>query len=275
MGQPRILVDTFINPRIYGLHVLSASENSDNAPLVGAARRSTYDGWTSVTANLDAWLKSRNGTPRPADMIVLDRGHNLAGKTVKAQCSDDDFVSPAQDAFSGALPTYSSTGALTDDFGVLTPEGAWLKRYNERLAYDWRAFVPAMGAGLKPLVTGLWIGMSWGPGYADRPFAPGITELVVEEQESDLGWRGRGKGTRRRTGVMHLSFTTPFDAETAAPHLEQLARGRAFWIIPDDARAETSFLAVIPRGMFGLVLEPRYFYEKLDIPYSELDPSDA
>ena len=272
MGAPCLLVDNYFSSRIYSGHTLSALENSSDAPLVGAARRSTYDAYQSATPNADAWVKSRNAVTRYADMVVVERGHNQGGKTVKVQCSDDDFATPAQEPFTGITPTAAGTGSLDDALGVRTWEGAWLKRFSPRAAYDWRYFVPAMGAGLKPLVPGLWIGLSWRPGYADRPFAPGVTELIVEEMHSDRGWLGRGKATPRRTGVLHFSFGTMLDAEAADWHVQQIARGRAFWIIPDDERADLAFLAVLPKGNVGMVLEPRWFYPKLDLPYVELDP---
>jgi len=273
MGLPCLLVDNHFNSRIYPGHTLSAAENSTDAPLVGAARRSTYDAYISATANLDAWLKSRNGVTRVADMVVVERGHNQGGKTVKVQCCDDDFVSAPQDAFNSVTPSSPGVGDVDDALGVRTWEGVWLKRFSPRSAYDWRYFVPALGAGLTCIVPGLWIGQCWQPGYVDRPLAPGVTELIVEETESDQGWVGRGKATRRRQGVLHFSFATLFDAEQAVWHLDQYAAGRRMWVIADDERADDAFLAVLPKGLVGMQLEPRWFYPKLDLPYLEADPN--
>jgi len=273
MGQPCLLVDNFFNARIYAGHTLSAAENSTDAPLVGAARRSTYDAYQSTTPNLDAWLKSRNGVTRYADMVAVDRGHNQGGKTVKVQCSDDDFVSPAQDAFNSLTPSTPGAGSLDDALGVRTAEGAWLKRFSGRGAADWRHFVGAMGAGIRCLVPGLWIGLCWRPGFVNRPHAPGATRLVVERSESDQGWTGMGKAVRRRQGVLHFAFTTLFDAEQAVWHLDQYAAGRRMWVIADDERADDAFLAVIPDELVGMNLESSYFYPKLDLPYVEADPN--
>lgn len=273
MGLPCLLVDNFFNTRIYSGHTLSAAENSTDAPLVGAARRSTYDAYQSTTPNLDAWLKSRCGVTRYADMVVVDRGHNQAGKTVKMQCCDDDFAGTPQDAVNTLTPTAAGAGSLDDALGVRTAEGAFLKRFSPRAAADWRYFVGAMGAGLVCTVPGLWIGQCWRPAYVDRPLAIGATELVVEELESDQGWLGRGRATRRRQGVLHFSFGTMFEAEQAVWHLDQYAAGRRMWVIADDARAEDAFLAVLPKGLVGMNLEPRWFYPKLDLPYLESDPN--
>lgn len=273
MGLPCLMVDNFFNARIYAGHTLSAAENSTDAPLVGAARRSTYDAYVSLTTNTDAWLKSRNGVTRFADMVVVDRGHNQAGKVVKVQCCDDDFVSTPQDAFNSITPTSAGAGSLDDALGVRTAEGTWLKRFTGRAAADWRYFVGAMGAGLVCTVPGLWIGQCWRPGYVDRPLAIGMTELVVEEMESDQGWLGRGKAVPRRQGILHFSFPTLFDAEQAVWHLGQYAAGRRMWVIADDERAEDAFLAVLPKGLVGMNLDPHWFYPKLDLPYLEADPN--
>lgn len=275
MGLPCLLVDSFFNTRIpaYAGHTLTAAENSTDAPLVGAARRSTYDAYTSTTANLDAWLKSRCAVPRVADMVAVDRGHNQPGKTVKVQCCDDDFVSTPQDAFNSLTPTTPGAGSLDDALGVRTNEGAFLKRFSPRSAADWRYFVGAMGAGIRCTVPGLWVGQCWRPGYVDRPLAQGATRLIVERTESDQGWTGMGKAVRRRQGTLHFSFATLWDAEQAAWHLDQYASGRRMWVIADDERADDAFLAVIPAELVGMNLEPRYFYPKLDLPYVEADPN--
>lgn len=275
MGSPAILVENFYSLRQNSSHTLSASENSSNAVFVGASRRSVYDAYTSATSNLDAWLRALCDRLRTANMVVVDRGHNVAGKTVNVQLSADAFITNTETAFTGAVPSTTGAGSLDDDFGVLTPEGSWLKRFNPRYSLDWRVFIPAMGASLKPIVTGLWLGQCWTPGDPWRPHAPQVTELVVQETESDLGWIGRGKSTPRKAGFLHFKFLTLFNAELAAQHLEHIAKGRAFWIIPDDARADQAFLAVIPKTSIGLVLEQNYFYPSLDLPYIEYDPQEV
>lgn len=272
MGDARILVDNFFNPRIYSGHVLSSNENTENTPLVGASRRSTFDAWSPTSLNADAWNKSVNDRLRQADMIVIDRGHNLATETVKAQASEDDYVTAPQDAFNGALPTYSAAAALTDALGAVTPEGAWLKRFDSRGGTAWRALYVQMGAGLKPIIPGLWIGLSWSPGQPWRPHSPDRTELVVEETQSDRGWIARGAATARKTGVLHFKFANLLDAERADWHIQQMTAGRPFWVIADEERGDKAFLAVLPKEVVGTVLEPSYYYHGLDLPYVELNP---
>lgn len=274
MGQPRLLLDNFFNTRIYSGHVLSAAENSTDAPLVGAARRSTYDAYQSTTPNLEAWVKSRCGVTRLADMVVVERGHNQGGKVVKVQCSDDDFTLSTQDAFNSITPSTPGIGALTDALGVRTNEGAWVKAFGARAAADWRYDVPALGSGIRCLVPGLWIGLSWAPGGARLPFAPSITELVVEETQSDQGWTGRGKATRRRTGTLRFRFASLFDADLASWHVLQYQRGRPMWIIPDDERADEAFLAICPGSAMGFEhTAEAWMYPMLELPYRELDPA--
>ena len=273
MGSARLLVDNVFNLRIYNAHTLSALESTDSAGLVGAGRRTTYDAYTSVTTNSEAWVRAQCDRVRGCDMIVWDRGHNVAGKTVKAQLSSDGFSANIEDAFNGALPTMMASGSITDAYGVLTPEGAWLKLFSERGSADWRCDIPAMGASLKPVIPGLWIGHSYSPGQPFRPYGPGVTELIVDETESDFGWRGRGRPTRRRAGTIHFKFANPWDAEQADWHVQRIAEGRPFWIVPDDDRAEQSFLAVLPKALVGMVVDIQQFYPVLDLPYQELDPT--
>lgn len=274
MGKARLLVDNFFNPRIYAAHTLSSNENSDNTAAVAAGRRSSFDAWVPNTLNADAWNKARAETSRVADMVVLDQPHNFAGKSFRAQVSDDDFgTGNVQNAFIGNLPVATGAGVLTDQFGVLTPSGAWLKRYDPRAGYDWRAYYVAMGAGLKPSVPGLWIGLSYAPGEPRRPHTPaGMSELIVEETESNLGWRGAGKAATRRQGTMRFQFATLDDAEQGEWHLARIAERRPFWLIADEDRADLAVLAVLPRGLVGMLLEPNYFYPELTIPWVELDP---
>lgn len=270
----RLLVDNLFSPRIYPLHVLSSNENSDLTASVAAARRSVHDAWSPNTTNADAWNKSRNDQQRAADMIVLDRT-NMTGEIVKAQFSDDDFVSSPQDGFNGTLPTFTAAGALTDQFGVLTTEGSWLKRFDLRWANDVRAYYVAMGAGLKPIVPGLWIGLSWSPGEIHLPFDR-RTELLVEETHSDRGWLGSGQPVNRRGGVLRFRFASLIAAENAVWHIDQMAARRPFWVIPDEAQAQDAFLAVIPKGSFGLEhANPHWMYPELAIPYTELNPRGA
>lgn len=251
---------------------MSAAEATTDAPLVGAGRRSVYDAYNSVTTNTDAWLKARCGIPRMADMVVVERDHNQGGKTVKAQVSNDDYTLSSEDAFNGLTPSSAGAGSLDDALGVRTWEGAWLKRFNPRAGQDWRYFVGAMGAGLVATVPGLWIGLSWRPGFVDRPFGPGIRALVVQEMQSDQGWIGRGKAVPRRQGILHFSFPSIFDGELALQHLELYTSNRRMWIIPDDERAEDAFLAIVPPEAVGESLNASKFYPQLDLPYLEVDP---
>lgn len=272
MGSPALLVDNLINTRQYTGHTVTALENSTDAPLVAAGRRSTYDAYNSITTNSEAWIKVACGVPRSADMCVVERGNNQGGKTAKVQCSDDDFTT-IQDAFNGVTPSGAGAGSLDDAYGVRTPEGVWLKRFSYRSANSWRYDVPALGSGIVATIPGLWIGTSWRPSFVDRPLGIRATRLIVEETQSDQGWIGRGKGVRRREGVLHFTFASMFDAESAVWHLDQYTMGRRMWVIADDERADDAFLAIAPSDLIGQRLDPSYFFPKLDLPYLEADPN--
>lgn len=274
MGSPCLLVDNIFNTRIpaYVGHTISALENSTDAPLVNAGRRSTYDAYSSVTTNSEAWIKARCGATRYCDMVVVERGHNQGGKTAKVQVCDDDFATTPQDAFNSITPSSPGAGKLDDALGVRSWEGAFLKRFSGRSGQDWRYDIPALGSGIVATIPGLWIGQCWRPDYVDRPLAIGATRLIVSETQSDAGWIGRGRAVRRREGVLHFTFGTLFDAENAVWHLDQYLSGRRMWVVADDERAEDAFLAIVPAELVGQRIEPNWFYPKLDLPYVEADP---
>jgi len=235
-------------------HTISAEEAADGyaADKVANGRRSAQDYWTPTTANSATWIKATCDTVRAANYIALDRGHNLAGKTVALEVSSDDFTT-YETVFSVVLPSATAPGALDDALGVRTEEGAWLKRFDVRAGTGWRLSIAAMGAGLKPQVVGLWVGLCWQPTRGlTLPVAPGRGESVAELVESLMGWQGRGRTTRRQTGTLTLKLDSEIEAEVAEYHLEgHFAANRPLWLVYDQRRADKARLVLPAAEPFG------------------------
>jgi hypothetical protein len=282
MGQTVVLSDNLYNVRIYPLHVVSAEEEPAGfeAFRVASGRRSGLSYATATTANSDWWVRVVCDRLRSANVLVLDRGHNLATEAIKLQWSPDNVawsdvvnVTALPSAPGGTLDaTYGTAGV----WGVVTEEGAWVVRFPTTASVYWRFFSTAMGANLKPVVPGLWLGLALQTQALTRPVARNAHQLIGESQESDLGWQGFAKRTPRREGTLPLRFLTLGEAELARLHLEgQYGRGRPTWIIPDDANATDAFCAVCPAGGIGIVQSREWFYGNIDLPYSEHEPAEV
>ena len=216
--RPVFLVDNVFNPVHYPTVTLSGNEEATGfeAEMFSTLRRE--DHWSPTTFNADAWLKARHSAPRTFDMICL-WVHNLLGEAYKFQVSDDDF-STIQTVVDITIPTGPGTGSPDDALGVVTEDLMWIKRVTPRIAHDFRHFVPAMGSNQKPELAGI-VGLSYSPAQYDYPFAQNTTSLMVEEQVSDHGVRGRSSITNARQGAITIKNRTDFDYEMARFHFEQ------------------------------------------------------
>jgi hypothetical protein len=278
MGAPLVFAENLFSTVQFPSHVLAANETATGheAFRVADGRRSSLDYWTPTTANNEATLKVTCDRVRAANCLFFDRGHNLAGKTVHLEHSQDDFTTYAS-AFSGALPTATAPGALTDSLGVRTEEGAWGYRFSLRAAKYWRIRIPAMGTGLAPKLVGVWLGTVLDLAGLTLPVAPGSHRLVAPVHRSDVGWMARGRAVQQRDGVLTVRFTTLFDDELARYHLEgHYGAGRPMWVIHDSDEADRAFLAIRPEGsVIGTRRDARYFFPQAEIPYEEHEPVAA
>lgn len=258
MDRPVLFGENWFSQAQFPLHTITADEEPAGKEAFRCAdgRRSSLDYATATTANDPWWLKAACDRTRAANMVALDRGHNLAGKQIKLEFSDDDFGT-IQTAVDVVLPSVTATGSLDDALGVRTEEGAWLMRFPTRAAKACRLFVPAMGVGLKPQIVGLWAGLSYSPAHLYRPSAPDTDFLIVEETILSTGWVGRGKPGYRRQGTISLRMQDWFEYELARYHLQFVfGRSRPTWIIHDEDQADRAVLADRPGNTeLGLVRE--------------------
>lgn len=274
MGEPLLLVENHLSVAEFPFHVLQGYEGgvaqtAQQEFRVADGRRSPYDAWSGVGTNTEYILKNTMDRTRAANAVFLDRGY-VCPRLIY-EVSDDDFGT-TQTVFDITLPTISSTGSVDDSMGVRTEEGCWLKRFPVRSARYERFRIPPMGAGLKPSIVGLKVGLAWAPGALRRPFAPDRNALMVQEVSSDSGWLGRGRATPRREGVMNFKMTTEYDYALGRYHISLFDAGKSIIIIPDTEQAERAFAAVRLQPAHGLGRDPDYFYEQGELPYVEWEP---
>lgn len=273
MSRGAVLVENFFSRIMFPGHTVAADEEAGGheAFRIANGRRSAFDYYESITTNAQRIIKITADRQRMANGFALDRGHNLAGKQILLECSDDDFGT-IQVVFDITVPTVIGTGTLDGALGSRTEEGAWLIRFSTRSATYWRLRIPAMGTGLKPKIVGAWLG-TWYGFTPDFPVAPDADELVIEETMSDLAWRGTGIAARPRTDALHIQLTSLFEYELARYHLhEQFGRRRPMWIVHDDASAEQALLAIRPSGTAGFQRSTQWYYHRADIAYQEHEP---
>lgn len=277
MAKPIFCSENFFNTVQFTGHTVSASEEptGNEAFRVGTARRSSRNYATATTANTAWWVKARCDRVRLADFLALDRGHNLDGKQVILQGSNDNFVTK-ENIVTATLP--SSVYAPSDLRilpGTKTEEGAWLFRFDTRAYRDWRLYVPAMGAGLRPRIVGLYVGLSWEPTFLQAlPFSFGGRQLSYTEVESDTAWVGASRAAQRFETTIALQLESWQEYDLARLHVEtQIWRHRPTWYVADQARAERAWLARAPRGTYRFEQAKGWGFMQTSFPLVEHEPA--
>ena len=260
MAKPRLLVKNFFNVLAYDENVVSANEEgaANPASRVGRGSRNPSNYWTPTTDNAAAWIQVRNldggsGVDRSADMIVIDRVHNLGGETVTLYKSDTGaFGGEEVSVFAATVPTTPDTDAdLAAANGVLTAEGAWLKSFAATSEEYWRLSIPAMGADLKPEIGGIYLGPSWNfAQHEDLPFQDETYEASWPERTLASLWVGAGEPRSRRILEMTLRLQNAAEYSNYRDHiLDHYRKRRPMWVVHDQTNnAERGALFVLPSG---------------------------
>lgn len=283
LGLPAFLVDNLLSIAQYPNLSLVGNEElaGFEAYHVADGRRSGLDYWSSITPNNPATLTWSDGRVRGADMIVLERGHNLGGVTISLLCSNDSWGT-SEIVFTATIPTVSTPGGELDAVnGVVTEEGVWLKRFPFHSALAWRLSIPALGIGVLPIVVGVTVGKSWSPQPSaagtvmfNLPEAPDADDLKVSEQESEAGWVGRGIIAPRKGGVITIKLLTTFDYDIARLNWGALygSQGAPGFVVFDDSQSEQAFCIERPVDRHGFGRQQSWFYNQARIPYREREP---
>ncbi len=266
MAGPLLLVENLYNQRAFPGHFVTAADavtalevSGHEGFRVATGRRSGIAPCTFVTVNHDQAILVACNRIRSANCLFLDRGHNLAGKPVSLQTSQDNVTWAT--VWTITIPTATVTNTITDTaYGVVTEEGAWGVRFPRADAIWWRLFIPAMGAGLVPVVVGLTLGTCWEPGFFLNPWGEDQDEASYTATASEWGWVGRGPVANVRTGQLGLRLATDEAYELARYHLQgHYGHGRPMWVVYDQAQADRSGLFIRPPGRLGFNFEGAWF----------------
>lgn len=271
MQTPVFCTDNLFDDLLYTGHTVTANEEGTEAWHVANNRRSPSDYWTPVTANNDAWVEVACDRVRSADFIAIDRGHNLAGKTITLATSPDDVTYTT--VLSVAVPS-----AAVDDTalsaGAYTEEGAWVRSFTSASARYWRLTVSA-AASYTPRIVGLWLGAMWDVGtYHDRPHDEDASVGAWTAEQNEHGWSAYTTTAAVRQGQLSLRLMSDAAYDTAArDFLAQYRRGRPAWYVPDPDRAERAFLLKCPQGAAVTApYESGWGYRTVRLPYVEHQP---
>ena len=279
MAGPRFLAENFFNLDQFAQHTLTAEEETtgNEAWRVGAGRRvggTIRNYWTPTTANSTTWIECKCDRARAFDMLVIDRGHNLAGKTVKLEISDDNFTTTTE-IFSVVIPSnVYSNSRLSDTPGVKTTEGAFAISFPFHVSLYQRVFVNAMGAGLLPLIPGLYLGKSFSPTNAPpRSWDDEPTKLIYDTIISDTLWSSSSRKNKRREAAVTMKMSSAAEQDQARYHFRSLyQRGDLMWYVPDTDNAERAWLAEAPQGVDSQAYPTDYTRRIVSVAMVEYNP---
>jgi hypothetical protein len=269
----RFLVLNYFNRVQFPGHGVTATENAADAWKVGALRRSSTHYYTSATPHVAIRIAVDCGSAKPADLLVIDRVHNLDGVPgIKLQYSTDNWVT-ANDVFTFTFPSTRSPDNTSLSTGARTPEGAYVRSFNPVSARYWGLLIPAM-AGFRPRIGGLYLGPSWRPPAISRPVGEDDQAPLAEVITTPWGWEGRTLTVPRRSGTLRIELIDEASYLEAAIHIRDEYVRRPMWIIVDEAKAERAFLARWPIGVrAGFATPADYPYRVIELPYEEYEPA--
>lgn len=276
MGAPRLLADHLGDVNLYPKGVVT--DQSGTIGPVGfeawhafSCRRSAFAYWQPGTPNAIAYLQVQHEQLRGADMLVLDRGHNLAGFPVQLQGSNDG--SSFATLVNATIPT-ATGGLLTGANGCLTEEGAWVIAFTFGAFAYWRFNIPAMGSGLQPNVAGLQFGMSYQPLALYRPYSEHSTQFSAQEVVTPAGWRGRGQRAFVGSATLNLrADVDDFEYLRARFTIEEVfGAGRPMWVVQDQERPTEAYMAIRPLGQQGFERPPGIYWPTAAIQVIEHEP---
>lgn len=277
MRKSRLLVENFFSPASFPLHSVAAESSiAGNEPFrVGTARRSPLNFWTSAADNTATWVKVDCQEARAADMLAIDRGHNLGGVTVQLQRSNDDFAADVTTVRSFAVPGAPSDEETAIENVARTEEGAVILSFTSATSRYWRLLVPAMGAGARPRVVGLYLGESWKPEFHfGWPWSFGDRDLEYGQEVSDSGWSSATRTAQRLSVTLQIRLERPEEYAVARRHVEErVLRRHATWLVMDQDFAERAWLAESPPGRGGFQRRPGWGYFQAEVALVEKEPA--
>lgn len=278
MSRPAFLVDNLMNPRLYPGHALSVSSTSSGTTvrsLSAGRRRRVLTGWMASALDTAAWVRVVFDQPRAFDCLWIDRDHVLGN--VGLAMSDDGFATELALTTQTPPAHPSPNSGLRSGTMFRTTEGALVWYLGLHVAHEIEVRFPAMGAGLRPEVAGMMVGMLWGPTHAlQKPMDFGRPSVLRQQFRSVFSqWTEGAMGSFRETSLRVLASSF-WEAEIGGLHIEDLygSRGHGMVVFPDDDAAERALFGFAPPGSIGFRVEPGrdWSYPQAEIPVAEEDP---
>jgi hypothetical protein len=265
--KPVLLVDNLFNRALYRSHTLDASSQAAGreAWRVGTGRRGATNSWKTDGSEEVSFIEVGCDEERSADLIVLDRGHNLTGKRIV-------LTADAVEVLDLSIPSAAlSESSIDDGVGVVTGEGAWLRRFEPAAGVDWRLTIHG---DQTCEIRGLYLGSAWQlPHFLDLPYYPHSHDVRFDTFVTDAGWMGRGPVARPRTGVLNIKLHTDASLALAEDTVDRFTSGRPMWIVhaPAAARRDT-VLADSPTGEAGFHRQGGWYYGQAAVRWIEREP---
>lgn len=269
------LVQNLFDDLQFSDHLLTGSSSPSGAEAyrVATARRSAIDTWAPVSENSTHWVQVDCVIPRPASLLVIDRGSNLGTSAAGF------YLEGRYSTGSSWVTVWGSTeangmygpGASTSPYGVQTYEGAIVKEFAPQVFRFWRFRIPP-STGYAPRVRNLALGL---PFEASEPSVSNDwdgTQVNYDSAASPSNWRGTGRVSNTREGAMMYRFTSYGEYLTAKRHLSEYETGVASWFVPRRGRAEESMCVQIPPVRFPKPVEPGNLFRSVNLPYREHEP---
>ena len=186
--------------------------------------------WVSILLN--------TGTAKTTSTLVLDKGHNLAGRSYELRTSADGVTYETLVA-AGTFPA-SAGGLPSDAGGCLTPEGVIWKTVAPFSARWIALSVLPMGAGLTPVFTGVYLGLGYRfPAYLPAPGAYDYRSQTKALKNATSQTGGRIKRRILAWDEVDLRLSLE-EADFAAllPHVHTLMKqNHPWWFCLDDSDA--------------------------------------
>lgn len=282
MGRPVILSDNLFNVRTYRAHTLAASSTSGDSDILHLAsgrRIRGLSGWGASALNTEATLRATCDRPRAANLLFVDRDHNLDEATtpqVGVRISNDGFATSTTLGPWDVPAAPTPFASLYEDALIRSHEGALLKWFPLDAGWEWEVFIPAMGAGLAPALAGLMLGQLTTFVHQQQQPAPlgrGGTDLIYNVRRSPQAQAAAGEIGALDRGELVLRLED-FDEYLGAlyPIGDLYFHRKAAVIIQDDENAGDAILAVAPPGVHRFAMEPGWGWPVVRIPYEETEP---
>lgn len=272
----RFLADNLFDTSIYPDHVLDAEEEASGKEVerIADGRRASRDNWEPTTANSQTWAEVTCNRVRSADLLIIDREHNLGDIGIELRVSQDDFTTYTT-PLDVTVPasTFSSSPYLAGS-AVRTWEGAIVIPFDEVAGTYWRLYVDAMGAGLVPRISGVWLGKSWSPSIG--PLLAGFDDeagdLSVPGVVTPALWSGTGRVARRRTPSLSYLVADETEWLDLRYHVDLYHRGLPMWVIQQEHSVERAVLARSSGGAYSVPFTGNRVGRDLSLSLPEYQP---